>query len=120
MLGLGLAAVLVPGLSGAASAQAPTDHVKLDVTPADLQAISQGIMKLPCKTAAPLLLELQSQLQLQAQTPRPSRPRPLRSPKRRELITCERMAISGSARCLTSPPPTPQKFFWTHLNFFPF
>ena len=55
-------------LAGATFAQAPTDHVKIDVTRADLQAIGQGIMKLPYETAAPLLIELQKQLE--AQTPK--------------------------------------------------
>ena len=59
-------------ISTTASAQVPTDHVKIDVTRADLQLIGQGIMKLPYETAAPLLIELLSQLQ--AQTPRAEGP----------------------------------------------
>jgi hypothetical protein len=43
MLGLGLAAVLMTGLSGAAFAQVPTDHMKLDVTRADLQTIVMAL-----------------------------------------------------------------------------
>ena len=66
MLRIGFAASLSLALVPAAFAQAPTDHVKLDVTRAELQAIGQGIMKLPYETAAPLLIELQSQLQAQA------------------------------------------------------
>ncbi|CCE05773.1 exported hypothetical protein [Bradyrhizobium sp. STM 3843] len=72
MLKLALAATLSLASAGAAFAQAPTDHVKLDVTRADLQTIGQGIMKLPYETAAPLLLELQNQLQ--AQTPKAAAP----------------------------------------------
>jgi hypothetical protein len=68
MLKLGLAACLSLALAGAASAQAPTDRVKIDVSRAELQAIGQGIMKLPYETAAPLLIELQKQLE--AQTPK--------------------------------------------------
>jgi hypothetical protein len=65
MLKLGLSALLALGFARAACAQAPTDHVKIDVTRAELQAIGQGIMKLPYETAAPLLVELQNQLQTQ-------------------------------------------------------
>jgi hypothetical protein len=72
MLKLGLSALLALGLAAAAFAQAPTDHVKIDVTRAELQAIGQGIMKLPYETAAPLLIELQKQLE--AQTPRAEAP----------------------------------------------
>jgi hypothetical protein len=72
MLKLGLSALLALGLAAAAFAQAPTDHVKIDVTRAELQAIGQGIMKLPYETAAPLLIELQNQLQ--AQTPKAEAP----------------------------------------------
>jgi hypothetical protein len=68
MLKLVLAASLALALVPAAFAQAPTDHVKIEVTRADLQVIGQGIMKLPYETAAPLLIELQNQLQ--AQTPK--------------------------------------------------
>ena len=68
MLKLAFAASLPLALVPPALAQAPTDHVKIDVTRADLQTIGQGIMKLPYETAAPLLIELQSQLQ--AQTPK--------------------------------------------------
>ena len=69
MLKLALVASLTLALIPAAFAQAPTDRVKIDVSRADLQAIGQGIMKLPYETAAPLLIELQNQLQ--AQTPGP-------------------------------------------------
>jgi len=79
MLKLGLAAVLALGLTGAAFAQAPTDHVKIDVTRADLQAIGQGIMKLPYETAVPLLIELQKQLE--AQTPKAEAPAPAAKPE---------------------------------------
>jgi hypothetical protein len=72
MLKLGLAGCLSLALAGAASAQSPTDRVKIDVSRADLQAIGQGIMKLPYETAAPLLIELQKQLE--AQTPKPETP----------------------------------------------
>ena len=72
MLKFGLAVAVPFAFAGAAFAQAPTDHVKIDVTRADLQAIGQGIMKLPYETAAPLLIELQSQLQ--AQTPKAEGP----------------------------------------------
>ena len=68
MLKLALAATLTLAPVPAGLAQAPTDHVKIDVTRADLQAIGQGVMKLPYETAAPLLIELQKQLE--AQTPR--------------------------------------------------
>lgn len=44
------------------TAPAPTDHIKIDVTRAQLQAIGQGVMKLPYETAAPILTELQAQL----------------------------------------------------------
>jgi len=71
---LALAASLTLALVPAAFAQAPTDHVKIDVTRGDLQTIGQGIMKLPYETAAPLLLELQNQLQ--AQTPKGEAPAP--------------------------------------------
>jgi hypothetical protein len=72
MLKLALAASLPLALVPAVLAQAPTDHVKIDVTRAELQTIGQGIMKLPYETAAPLLIELQNQLQ--AQTPKPEAP----------------------------------------------
>jgi hypothetical protein len=65
---LTLALALVP----AVSAQAPTDHIKIEVTRADLQAIGQGVMKLPYETAAPLLIELQNQIA--AQTPKSDAP----------------------------------------------
>jgi hypothetical protein len=68
MLKTALVATLSLALAGSAFAQAPTDHVKIDVTRAELQAIGQGIMKLPYETAAPLLIELQNQLA--AQTPK--------------------------------------------------
>jgi hypothetical protein len=72
MLKLALAATLTLALVPAVLAQAPTDHVKIDVTRADPQLIGQGIMKLPYETAAPLLIELQNQLQ--AQTPKAEGP----------------------------------------------
>ena len=65
MLKLGLSALFALGLVGAAFAQAPTDHVKIDVTRAELQAIGQGVMKLPYETAVPLLIELQKQIEAQ-------------------------------------------------------
>jgi hypothetical protein len=68
MLKLAVAASLSFAFVPIAFAQAPTDHVKIDVTRADLQTIGQGIMKLPYETAAPLLIELQNQLK--AQTPK--------------------------------------------------
>jgi hypothetical protein len=74
MLKTALVATLSLALAGAAFAQAPTDHVKIDVTRADLQAIGQGVMKLPYETAAPLLIELQKQLE--AQTPKAEAPAP--------------------------------------------
>jgi len=74
MLKLALAAMLTLALAlvPAVSAQAPTDHIKIEVTRADLQVIGQGIMKLPHETAAPLLIELQNQLL--AQTPNTEAP----------------------------------------------
>jgi hypothetical protein len=75
MLKLGLSALLALGLAGAAFAQAPTDHLKIDVTRADLQLIGQGIVKLPYETAAPLLIELQRQIE--AQTPKAEAPAPV-------------------------------------------
>jgi hypothetical protein len=72
MLKLALGPSLLLAFVPAIFAQVPTDHVKIDVTRADLQLIGQGIMKLPYETAAPLLIELQSQLQ--AQTPRAEGP----------------------------------------------
>jgi hypothetical protein len=65
MLKLALAASLALAFVPVAFAQGPTDHVKIDVTRAELQTIGQGIMKLPYEAAAPLLIELQSQLQAQ-------------------------------------------------------
>jgi len=62
---LALAATLTLALVPAVSAQAPTDHIKIEVTRADLQAIGQGVMKLPYETAAPLLIELQKQIEAQ-------------------------------------------------------
>jgi hypothetical protein len=62
-----VATLLAIVLVDAAYGQASTDHVKIDVTRADLQIIGQGIMKLPYETAAPLLIELQNQLQAQIQ-----------------------------------------------------
>ena len=67
MLKFGLAVAVLFAFAGAAFAQAPTDHVQIDVTRADLQAIGQGIMKLPYETAAPLLIELQKQIEAQTQ-----------------------------------------------------
>jgi hypothetical protein len=74
MLKTALVATLSLALAGAAFAQAPTDRVKIDVSRADLQAIGQGVMKLPYETAAPLLIELQKQLE--AQTPKAEAPAP--------------------------------------------
>jgi hypothetical protein len=74
MLKLALGASLLLALVPAAFAQAPTAHVKIDVTRAELQAIGQGVMKLPYETAAPLLIELQKQLE--AQTPKSDAPAP--------------------------------------------
>jgi hypothetical protein len=79
MLKLALAASLTLALVPRVSAQAPTDHVKIDVTRADLQTIGQGIMKLPYETAAPLLIELQKQLE--AQTPKAEAPAPAAKPE---------------------------------------
>jgi len=45
-----------------ASAQTPTDKVKIEVTRAELQMIGQGLMELPYKMAAPMLNGLQAQL----------------------------------------------------------
>jgi len=67
MLKFGLAVAVLFAFAGAAFAQAPTDHVQIDVTRAELQAIGQGIMKLPYETAAPLLIELQKQIEAQTQ-----------------------------------------------------
>ena len=72
MLKLALGASLLLALIPPVFAQAPTDHVQIDVTRAELQAIGQGIMKLPYETAAPLLVELQNQLA--AQTPKAEAP----------------------------------------------
>jgi hypothetical protein len=72
MLKLGVAASLALCIADAAFAQAPTDHVKIDVTRADLQLIGQGIMKLPYETAAPLLIELQKQIEAQTSKPEAS------------------------------------------------
>jgi hypothetical protein len=79
MLKLALAASLTLALVPRVSAQAPTDHVKIDVTRADLQTIGQGIMKLPYETAAPLLIDLQKQLE--AQTPKAEAPVPAAAAK---------------------------------------
>ena len=75
MLRSGFAALLALGLSATAFAQAPSDHVKIDVTRADLQAIGQGIMKLPYESAAPLLIELQKQLAAQTSKVEATAPR---------------------------------------------
>jgi hypothetical protein len=72
MLKPALCVSLLLALVPAIFAQAPTDHVKIDVTRAELQAIGQGIMKLPYETAAPLLIELQNQIA--AQTPKSDAP----------------------------------------------
>jgi len=50
------------GLRGRAFGQAPTDHVKIDVT-ARPAAIGPGHHELPYETAAPLLIDLQKQLE---------------------------------------------------------
>jgi len=65
MLKLALGPSLLLAFVPAIFAQVPTDHVKIDVTRADLQLIGQGIMKLPYETAAPLLIELQKQIEAQ-------------------------------------------------------
>jgi hypothetical protein len=65
MVRIGVTTLLALIIADAALAQTPTDRVKIDVTRADLQAIGQGIMKLPYETAAPLLIELQKQLEAQ-------------------------------------------------------
>jgi hypothetical protein len=72
----------------AAHAQSPTDHVKIDVTRADLQAIGRGIMKLPYKTAAPLLVELQKQLE--AQTPKAEAPPPVAKPEEKSAAAVKK------------------------------
>jgi hypothetical protein len=72
MLRLAVAPSLSLTLISPVFAQAPADHVKIDVTRAELQTIGQGIMKLPYETAAPLLIELQKQLE--AQTPKSDAP----------------------------------------------
>jgi hypothetical protein len=69
----------------AAFAQAPTDHVKIDVTRAELQAIGQGVMKLPYETAAPLLIELQKQLEAQTSKAEPSAPAAAAKPEDRPV-----------------------------------
>lgn len=55
-------ACLVAAASPAFAQSAPTDHVKIDVTRAELQLIGQGLMELPYKAAAPVLNSLQAQL----------------------------------------------------------
>jgi hypothetical protein len=82
------AAVFAIGLAGAVFAQAPTDHVKIDVTRADLQAIGQGIMKLPYETAAPLLIELQEQLE--AQTPKAEAPAAVITPAAKPAVAAKK------------------------------
>ena len=62
MLKLSLAASITHAFMPTVFVQAPTDHVKIDVTRAELQIIGQGLMELPYKTAVPLLNTLQSQL----------------------------------------------------------
>jgi hypothetical protein len=79
MLRLGFAASLTLSFTSIAFAQAPTDHVKIDVTRADLQTIGQGIMKLPYETAAPLLIDLQKQIE--AQTPKAEAPATVAKPE---------------------------------------
>jgi hypothetical protein len=78
----------VLGLGGAAFAQAPTDHVKIDVTRADPQAMGQGIMKLPYETAAPLLIELQKQRE--AQTPKAEAPPPVARPEEKSAAAAKK------------------------------
>ena len=72
MLKLAIVASLLLAVMPAAHAQAPTDHVKINVTRAELLAIGQGVMKLPYETAAPLLIELQRQFEAQAPKAEPS------------------------------------------------
>jgi hypothetical protein len=72
MLKLVLSASLTFAFVSTVLAQTPTERIKIDVTRAELQAIGQGIMKLPYETAAPLLVELQNQLA--AQTPKAEAP----------------------------------------------
>jgi hypothetical protein len=79
MLRLAVAASLTLTLVSPVFAQAPTDHVKIDVTRADLQTIGQGIMKLSYETAAPVLIELQKQLE--AQTPKAEASAPAAKPE---------------------------------------
>jgi hypothetical protein len=88
MLKTALVATLSLALAGAAFAQAPTDHVKIDVTRADLQTIGQGIMKLPYETAAPLLIELQKQLE--AQTPKAEAPAPVAKPEEKSAAAAKK------------------------------
>jgi hypothetical protein len=87
MLKLALAAFSTLALVPAVFAQAAADHVKIDVTRADLQTIGQGIMKLPYETAAPLLIELQKQLE--AQTPKAEAP-PVAKPEEKSAAAAKK------------------------------
>lgn len=49
-------------VSPAFAQSAPSDHIKIDITRAELQLIGQGLMELPYKAAAPVLNSLQAQL----------------------------------------------------------
>jgi hypothetical protein len=48
-----VAAYVTRALMPMAFARAPTDHVKIDITRAELQTIGQGVMKLPMRQPPP-------------------------------------------------------------------
>ena len=54
-------------LMGVSNAQAPqaNDRVKLDLTRAEVQIIVNGLLELPYKSAAPILIELKRQVDAQ-------------------------------------------------------
>jgi hypothetical protein len=85
---IAVATALALVLVNAAFGQALTDRVKIDVTRADLQAIGQGVMKLPYETAAPLLIELQKQLE--AQTPKAEAPPPVAKPEEKSAAAAKK------------------------------
>lgn len=61
-------------LSSSAAAQTPTDKIKLEVNRAELQIIGQGLMELPYKTSASVLMVLQQQLKAADQATADTKP----------------------------------------------
>ncbi|QPF81662.1 hypothetical protein IC762_17710 [Bradyrhizobium genosp. L] len=76
-----IGAALLALAAGSAHAQsAPTDKMTIEVTRAELQIIGQGLMELPYKSVAQLMIKLQAQIDAAEKT-KPVDPAPAIVPK---------------------------------------